>query len=170
MVTCNLFELRLSILNHDDPIVSYDFRTDMPPGTRVILTCQRTYLDASGSLSLWIGYNEMITLEAPIQDGCCQHHGQIDIDSSDQKAFDLFGRINSGDSPGVSTSISEEVTIVLTVGARQRLREFGRNNADLVGKMVLEDGDIRYVEISESILIPMNPAYQPSSEKTGPGR
>jgi hypothetical protein len=162
MIACNLFEVNLSVSGEENPIVDYLFYTDLPAGTQVILSCQRTYLDLRGSLSLWVGYNERLTVVPSVQDGYCGCRGRIDVVASDKKASDLFKQINSNSPPGISTPVSEMFTIVLTVGGRQRLKEFGRNNSELSGNLVSDRGGIKVVEVSREIRIPMKSAFQPT--------
>jgi hypothetical protein len=48
------------------------------------------------------------------------------------------------------------------VGGRQRLREFGRNNSELLGTLVTDRGGIKVVEAVRELRIPMKSTLQPA--------
>ena len=68
MLVCNLFELSLSVTGDETPIVDYLFYTDLPAGTQVLLSCERTYLNLRGEDSLWVGLNGRLTLIPAFQE------------------------------------------------------------------------------------------------------
>ena len=161
MVTCDVFELKLNLTDGDTPAIDYVFYTDLPAGTRVVLSCQRTFVNMRDEQSLWVGYNEALEVKPSIHGDYNGGRGRIDVVSSDKKALQLFNQINSSLSPGIKSSVSDAFTVVLTVGARQRLRQFGKKNSELSGQMVSKRGDISVIEVSRSVHVPMKPSFQP---------
>jgi hypothetical protein len=151
MVTCDFFEIDANVSDGHNPVIEYKLYTDLPAGTQVILSCQRTFQDMRGELSLWIGHNERLIVMASVLGSynCCR--GQVDVVASDKKALALFKEINQSFSPGVKSPVSDTFTLVLTVGARQRLRQFGNKNADMSGQMVSYVGGINIVEIAKPL-------------------
>ncbi len=162
MVVCNLFEVILSVSGNENPIVDYLIYTDLPAGTQVLMSCRRTYRDRHANDSLWIGESERLTLVSQVQDGYCGWRGKINVETSDKKALEHFRQLNSVYSPsGISTPVSETLTITFMVGGRQRLKEFGgANNAELSGDFVSDCGGIKVVEDSRSVRIPMKSTFQ----------
>lgn len=158
MVVCNLFDVGIKLCGGENPIVDFLIRTDLPAGTQIIYSCRRSYQDSQGEDSLWVGQSEKLT----VSDGgeCC---GRIDMIASDKKAAEHYRQLNTGYSPpGISTSVSDTVTLRFVVGGRQRLREFGRNNAELSGNLVAIRGGINIVEAIRELTIPMNSTFQPA--------
>ena len=168
MVTCNVFELTLSVIGGDRPRVEYSLHTDLPVGTQVIISCDRTFEDKRGSLRVWVGYNETLNLMPSLQNGFSEYRGIIDVVESDKQAFDLFRKIRNSSfpPPGNKTPISDIFTVILTVGARQRLREFGKYNANLSGLMVSEWGVVNVIEVRRDNFLPMSPDFQPVIDST----
>jgi len=162
MVTCDLFEMNLAVKQKGGkPYLVWSFVTDLPARTQVILSCSRTFLNMRGDTCVWTGHNERLEVQPNALGDYNGTAGRIDVDDSDQKALDLFNEIHTAFSSGVKTPVSDELTLCLTVGARQRLRAFGRNNSDLSGHMVSRAGDINKVEICKSVVVPMQDAFQP---------
>jgi hypothetical protein len=158
MIVCNLFDVSLDISGDEFPIVIFVIRTDLPSGTQIISTCRRSYRDAQGTDSLWVGQGDRLVVSA---DGECR--GRIDINASDKKASDYFRQLNTGHtSPGISSPISDTVELGFMVGGRQRLREFGRNNSELSGALVTDHGGIKVVEAVRKLHIPMKSHLQPT--------
>jgi hypothetical protein len=158
MIECNRFDVSLNVSGDEIPIVIFVIRTDLPSGTQIISTCRRSYRDAQGTDSLWVGQSDRLVVCA---DGECR--GRIDINASDKKASDYFRQLNTGhSSPGISSPISDTVELGFMVGGRQRLREFGRNNSELSGTLVTERGGIKVVEAVRKLRIPMKSSLQPT--------
>lgn len=167
MVKCDLFEVKLAVENEGDkPYLVWSFYTDLPAGTQIILTCNRTFLDMQGDKCLWTGHNERIEVEPKAHGDYNGAGGRIDVNASDKKALELFNQINAGFSPGIKTPVSDELTLGFTAGARQRVRAFGRNNSELSGQMVTTTGGINVVEMKKSVLIPMQKELQPIETDT----
>lgn len=158
MVVCDLFEVCVHVSGDESPIIDFVIRTDLPVGTQILLSCRRTYRDSRGEESLWVGQSERVTVS---ERGECR--GRIDIASSDMSASEHYRQINAGHSPpGISSSVSDTVTLTFVVGGRQRVSDFGRNNSELSGSLVVKRGGIKIVEAVRELRIPMTPALQPS--------
>lgn len=158
MIVCNLFEVDVTVIGGDNPIVDFVIRTDLPAGTQVIYSTHRTYLDSAGEASVWVGQNDRLTIS---EAGECR--GRIDMFASDKKAAEHYRQINSGYSKtGISTPVSDTVELEFVVGGRQRLREFGRNNSELSGTLVTDRGGIKVVEAVRELRIPMKSTLQPT--------
>ncbi len=161
MITCDLFELQLELSDSDNRSLKYMFYCDLPAGTRVVLSCQRTFKNTRGETCLWVGFNTALEIQSNVHGDYNGGVGVIDVDASDRKAFEQFKQINKGFSGGIQTPVSDNFTVVLTVGARQRLKAFGRNNSSLNGDMVGENGGINVVEVEKSCKIPVKDELQP---------
>lgn len=157
MVVCNLFSVDAHVLDDRTRVVQVVIRTDLPSGTQIIYSVDRTYLDKKGELSLWVGQGDRIVV-----DRSNECHLDIDIDASDEMALDYFRQLNSGSFPSGNISpVSDTVDISFVVGARQRLKEFGRNNSELTGMVVREAGSVKIVESRHQFCIPMEQKFQP---------
>lgn len=162
MVQCEVFEVKVDLEDDNGkPCLAWTFYTDLPAGTQVILACKRTFLDMRGDTCLWTGHNERLEVRPKVQGDYNGASGRIDVHASDKKARGLFDEISTGSAPAIKTPVSDELTLGFTVGARQRLRAYGQNNAELRGKMVSANGDINVVVVRKSICIPMQKELQP---------
>lgn len=162
MVVCNAFEVSLNVSGGENPILDFLIRTDLPAGTQIIYTCRRSYRDAHGEDSLWVGQSERVAVS-----GECECRGRIDMNVSDKKASDHYRQLNTDYSPpGISSPVSDTVTITFMVGGRQRLKEFGRNNSELSGTLVSDRGGIKIVEVIRELHIPMKSTFQPTSSSS----
>lgn len=157
MVTCDVFDLQVDVI--EDRLLQYEFHTDLPAGTRVIVVCTRDYEDMRGEGRVWRGYSSMVELRAPISGPLFGQKGIIDVRLSDQKGLNLFREIRG--SSKIRTPVGDDLTLALTVGARQRHRAFGRYNCDLSGKKVENSGGINVVEVRCSVKLPMDGDLQP---------
>jgi hypothetical protein len=158
MVVCNLFEVSVNVSGDEIPVVDFVIRTDLPAGTQIIYTCRRSYRDSQGEDSLWVGQSERLAVS---EGGECR--GRIDIIASDKKASEHYRQLNTGYSPpGISSPVSDTVELGFMVGGRQRLREFGRNNSELLGTLVTDRGGIKVVEAVRELRIPMKSTLQPA--------
>jgi hypothetical protein len=161
MLICDIFDVRASVIDGENPTIEYLFYTDLPAGTRVILSCQRTYHDMASELSLWTGHSETMDVMPAVHGSYNGGRGRINVVESDKRGLALFQQINRSNGPGIKSKVSDELTLVFTVGARQRIRDFGKNNNELSGQMVNTAGGIHVVEVQQSIHIPMRDDIQP---------
>jgi hypothetical protein len=143
------------------PQVRYFFYTDLPAGTKVILSCQRTYTNTQGERCVWVGRDEAVLTEPSVQGTYSGARGQIDVVGSDRRAFERFKQIRSAFSPDIASAVSDVLSVILTAGARQPLKEFGRNNAHLSGQLVRRRGDVNIVQVSKDVKVPVRKECQP---------
>lgn len=165
-VRCDVFELEASVKDlSTNPILCYRFWTDLPAGTIVGLSCSRRYLDLSGDSCLWSMIQDGLLVQPKVYGDFCGGRGEIDVNSSDaegRKEFDdLLGEFSSG----IASPVGAEVHLVLSVGARQRLRAFGKNNRSLCGAMVFDAGGINCVQVEATLNVPMADKYQPIDQE-----
>ena len=162
MIQCNFFEIRLLRLVDEFP-QSVDFlcQTDLPEGTRLILSCQRRFTNTRGEECLWIGQDEELEISSDGSSDSNGCRGHIDVVNSDRKALDRFKQISSESSAGIASPVSDNLELVITVGARQPLKGFGKHNAFLCGRMVREDGGVKFVRETLNVNLPMDRQYQP---------
>jgi hypothetical protein len=165
-VTCNKFDVLLDTSKLYEHEIAFTCHTDLPLGAVVILSCQRTYIDSLGKTALWIGHSDRLTVlyNSEIKSNCIT--GTINIDESDKQARSLYNQIHASDSAFVLSPVSSEFTMVFTVGARQRLREFGNLNINMSGTMVTKSGGINVVIVRQSIDVAMCGDYQPTLNKS----
>lgn len=164
MVECNLFELTVDLVEQDGtPLIRYFFFTDLPAGTRVILSCQRTYTNVQGEQCVWVGHDEAVFTKPSVHGSYNGANGQIDVVASDRQAFQRFKQTRSSFSPGIASQVSSVVTVILTVGARQPIEAFGRNNVHLSGRMVRNRGEVNVVKVSKDIEVSVCKECQPTS-------
>lgn len=161
MIICDIFELTLTLKDEGGPFIEYNYYTDLPAGTRIFLSCERTYIDLSEEECVWGGYDEEIFVEPATYGDFNGGSGRIDVVESDKQALKLFNQINKNFSSSIKAPVSDVLTIDLIVGARQRLKAFGKNNSELSGQMVHDSGGINIVNVSESITLPMLSELQP---------
>ena len=162
MVQCDVFEVKVDLEDESGrPYLVWTFHTDLLAGTQVILACERTFSDMLGATCLWTGHNERLEVHPNVHGNYNGANGRIEVYASDKKARELFEEISTGSAPAIKTPVSDEMILSFTVGARQKLRAYGRNNTELRGKMVSANGDINVVVVSKSICIPMQRELQP---------
>lgn len=159
MIRCDIFELRLSCGN--GATIDYLLWTDLPAGTRVMVTCKRSFINLRNETRVWMGYNDALEVKPSVHGDFNGLKGTIDIRESDQIASSMFDSIQSAHSAGIQSKVSDEVVVVMSVGGRQRLRAFGKNNESLSGQMVDESASPRVVRVSKSLVIPMDNDLQP---------
>ncbi|MCA9107476.1 MAG: hypothetical protein KDA83_18820 [Planctomycetales bacterium] len=160
MVVCERFDVIFGISGADNPVLRFEILTDLPAGTLVIYSVRRTYRDSHGGDCAWVGKSDKIAIA---EGGKC--HGRIEINESDAIAAGHFRQIDSGSSaPRISGLVSDTLELSFVVGARQRLREFGRKNSEFAGTLVANRGGINVLEVSHEIMLPMKSSLQPTSE------
>lgn len=158
MIQCDLFETTARLV--EDNLLQFQVTTDLPPGTRVLVSCERTFVNYLDEHCVWIGFNDFLEIP-PGGNGCNRAAATIDITASDNLASSSFRGIMKGNAAVIKAPVSDELRLVFTVGARQRLREFGKNNSQLVGKMVKSEGGVAFVSAVVCVHCPMATKYQP---------
>lgn len=166
MIKCDVFELSAEVVEKTGKLVlTYLFYTDLPPHTRAIVTLRRTFLNSRDEECVWGGFNSAEMLNPGVHGDYAGLAGEIDIAMSDQIGADRFREINQSFSAGISAPASDRLSLIVTVGARQRLRAFGKNNANLSGVMVVNSGGINVGESVVTVEVPMADELQPLREK-----
>ena len=114
-----------------------------------------------GTKCVWVGHNERIEIQPAIRGDFNGVTGRVDLVASDRRASLRFERINGEFSSGVKGKVSDQLTVSMTVGARQPMRLFGKNNCNLSGVMVTHTGEVNVVIVEKIILTPMPAELQP---------
>lgn len=164
LLTCDLFELRLALTGGDCPKVEYLFYTDLPAGPVVIISCYRTYENMRGEKCVWAGYDGKRELIPNAHGDFSGGKDIVDVYNSDKQGFEFFNALSSSFSAGIKTRVSDEFIVSITLGGRQRLRAFGKNNSGMNGQMVSKAGEINVVQVSANIVVPMAEEFQPLSQ------
>jgi len=110
---------------------------------------------------VWLGDGDTLYLQPSIYGDFNGIQGRINVVDSDKGSYSLFKEINRSFGRGITSRVSDEMTIIFTVGAKQRLRIFGKRNCELQGGMVTKHGDINIVNVQKDIFIPMLEELQP---------
>ena len=166
MVQCNIFDFKLDLKKSSNGAkVVYKYWTDLPCGTLVGLCFFRLYKDNADNDCMWTLFEEELTV-APKELGDFNGgHGTLYVERGDRNALEEFEDEAFGEfGTGINGRVSDEITFVLTVGARQRIKAFGKNNCNLSGSEVFESGGINIVEVEASILLPLEEELQPLRE------
>jgi hypothetical protein len=154
MIECNRFDLSISFIDPEVPIVRYQILTDLPAGTRVIISAYRTYLDYEGNECVWsLFWDDFFFGKSEGDTNGVE--GIIDINAGDKIARREFEDTLSDYSSGIEGELSDEIVVDATVGLRQRLKIFGKNNCNLVGQRVHDDGTMHLVKGGTSIFCPI---------------
>jgi hypothetical protein len=154
-LVCNHFDVSASVLA-DAKTIEFSLRSDLPPGTLVILSVQRKYLDYHGQPSIWVGHSERFALGDSRDVAGGVYSGFVDTFHSDTIAYNLFRRINTDGNSSTSSLPSNELDLIFTVGLRQQLKVFGKNNAFLSGSKVSKDGNISIVRAVTTLKLPLD--------------
>lgn len=152
-VTCEVFRVSIKI---DGDLASFECQTDLPPGTLVIVSADRRYTTAAGEACIWTTFNDRIEVQAGVSlNGFA---GSFSISAGDRRARQLYNRI----APRPRQRMPDELTLTAVAGGRQRLREFGRNNANLMGALVTVQGELHVVQAEATVVTPMLVTLQPA--------
>lgn len=161
MVTCDTFELEVSLTGEGAPVIAYSYWTDLPAGTVVSLECSRWYLDHEGRRCLWTLHDARLAVSVKGLGDFNGGSGRIDVISGDREALAEFEATIGSSSKGINSQVSDDVTVSLCVGARQPLRAFGPGNAKLSGQMVARSGGVQVVTVAKSVRVPLQAEFYP---------
>jgi len=162
MITCDLFELSLEIeQTPNGPELVYKFWSDLPAGTLAGVSVTRTYRDMDGVECLWTLFDDEVQLTKGVMGDYSGGAGRVNIAQGDREGSEEFEDMLGDLSYGISTPVGDEITVNVSVGGRQRLRVFGRNNSNLIGQMVAEEGGIMVAEVRGVVILPLDPGLQP---------
>lgn len=162
-IYCEVFEVEEVRVTHREgrPEIHYKLWTDLPAGTLPGLVCYRSYTNWRNEGCVWTMVEDELTIVPDIRGDYNGVVGNIDVIKADIKAKKRFEELLSDLSAGIRTPIGDEIEMIFTVGARQRLKAFGKNNANLTGPLVQEAGGVRYIELSTTVNAPMRRDLQP---------
>ena len=158
VVNCASFECKASVNQQND--VLFSLCTDLPVGTLVGVMFNRSYNDADGQPSVWVGYWESYTVEK-LDDQKNGFSGICSLDESDKLGAAWFKNAHTAISSTISEPVSDSLSVVFTVGGRQKVKAYGKGNRHLSGYLVTKNGDENIVESQASLVCPMNKSYQP---------
>jgi hypothetical protein len=158
---CEVFEANLHVANpYGRPEIHYELWTDLPDGTLVALGCYRNYTNWRNESCVWVMVQDALTVVPNIKGDYNGVAGVIDVVKGDLEAKEEFEELLRG-SAGIRTPVGDEIEVIFTVGARQRLKAFGKNNQNLVGRLIQERGPIHFIELKAIVNAPMRRDLQP---------
>lgn len=121
----------------------------------------RLYTDTRGDQCIWNLWNDAVLL-TPVGPGDRNGaNGSLDIDEGDAHGLSRFNELLVPYSSGIQKLIDHDVRVQATVGTRQPLKAFGKNNCNLEGGMVFNSGGINIVREEVILQIEMLSKYQP---------
>jgi hypothetical protein len=160
MIECNRFDVSVSFADSEVPTIRYRILTDLPAGTRAIISAYRIYLDYEGNECVWsLFWDDFFFGKA--EGDVNGIEGTIDINTGDKIARKEFEDTLSDYSSGIEGELSNEIIVDATVGLRQRLKIFGKNNCNLLGQCVHDDGTMHLVKSGTSIFYPISDENSP---------
>ena len=158
MMTCDVFDLLVLV---EGRTFRWTVSTDLPGGTRIIVDVSRRYNDTRGDECLWTLWNDAVLLTPTGPGDRNGATGTVDIDAGDAQGLSKFSELLGPYSSGIATPIGPAVYVEVTVGARQPMKAFGKNNCNLSGGMVVESGGINIVRKEAVFSVEMRREYQP---------
>jgi hypothetical protein len=158
MITCDVFDLDASI---DGRTLHWKISTDLPGGTRIIVSVFRLYTNTGGDQCVWILWDDAVLLTPTGSGDCNGASGTLNIDQGDKNALAQFNELLGPYSSGVTSPIGDELRVQATVGGRQPLKAFGKNNCNLSGAMVVEASPVNIVREEVVLEVEMRPEFQP---------
>lgn len=158
VVMCTIFTCKAAVTHHRE--ITFSLITDLPIGTLVGVMFTREYRDIDKSRSVWVGFWESYNVDE-LDNDRCGFNGSCLVDSSDKLGATWFKNAHKSISSTISEPVSDKITIVFTVGGRQRVKYFGKGNKHLAGVDVIKDGDDNIIEKHVILTCPMSTIYQP---------
>lgn len=164
---CEIFEAEVGLGGSPGrPEIHYKLWTDLPAGTLMALSCYRSYLSWRNERAVWVMAEDELIVRPNVLGDFNGAQGVISVEKADLHAKKEFEqRLKSGFSAGIQTPVGDEVELIFTVGARQRLKAFGKNNRNLAGPLVQEEGGVRFVELRKKVKVPLRSDLQPLREE-----
>src|SRR5688500_8041205 len=161
MIRCDHFSLDVAVERRESAQLVIQLVTDLPAGTLVNVDCTRVYLTLRDQPALWTLFDERLEIQPAFHGDFSGLERSIDVEAGDAEASAEFEEALGSFSSGIRTKVSDTVTVTATVGARQRLKAFGRNNENLRGSEVSQKGDLKIVQAVVEIDVPMREDQQP---------
>lgn len=160
MLQCNYFEVSAHATAENSRQIGHRLLTDLPEGTVAIVNVSRYYLDCQGAKCVWTLFGERVSL-TKMKGDFNGFQDVFDIDTGDKRARASFERILSDYSSGIRGELSQEVFVSYTIGLKQRLKAFGKNNCNIEGQYVHDDGVIRIIRGETSVIISISEENKP---------
>jgi len=166
MIICDLYQLSAELKGESGRRkISYSLYSDLPAGTRAIISLERFYYNSRGEKCVWTGvgpgFGDEAFFKPNIYGDFAGLEDEIDVELFDRCALEEFEAIITSLSLGVVCRVSDELQLIISVGARQRIRAFGKNNENLTGGMVAKKGSVNIVEAEISFNAPVLAESQP---------
>lgn len=161
MITCDVFEVEVETVQEPLRLLKYRYWTDLPAGTFVILDCTRSFVDHTGKERHWALHNERLMVSPSARGDFNGGAGEIAVNSGDQAALKQFEELLPHLSAGMRTPPTSRIRLHFSVGARQRLKAFGRSNEGLGGAMVSSVGEIKVVRVEQFVDCPLDNRFNP---------
>ncbi len=161
MIECSIFDVKIEVVGNPKRVIKWKFFTDLPCGTNVIVSCKRIYQDYDGDDCVWSLENDTYIVEPTDSGDLSGAKSKFDVDKADKDAQKEFNESINQYSSGIKTPVSNEIIIRFSVGGRQKLKAFGKQNKNLVGSMVSESGRVKVVLVESRVELPIKPEYQP---------
>jgi len=158
MITCDAFDLDLVV---EGRTLRWTVSTDLPGGTRLIVDVSRRFINTRGDKCLWSLWNDAVLLIATGPGDRNVATGTLNVDEGDAHGLSQFNELLGPYSSGVAKPVGPEIYVEVTVGARQPMKAFGKNNCNLVGGMVAVSGGINIVRGEVVVSSEMRREYQP---------
>lgn len=158
MITCDVFDLNAVV---DGRTLRWTVRTDLPGGTRIIVSVSRRYVDTRGDECVWSLWGDSVLLTATGPGDCVEAKGALNIDEGDAHGLSRFNELLGPYSSGIVNPVGPEIQVQVTVGARQPMKAFGKNNCNLSGGMVSNSGGINIVREVAVVSVEMCRENQP---------
>src|SRR5687768_13720060 len=142
MITCDIFDLNAVV---EGRTLRWSVSTDLPGGTRLIVDISRRYTNTRGDSCLWSLWGDAVLLTATGPGDRNGATGILNIDEGDAHGLARFNELLGPYSSGTVNPVRPEIHVQVTVGARQPMKAFGKNNCNLAGGMVADSGGINVV-------------------------
>lgn len=159
MITCDVFDLDAVV---EGRTLRWTASTDLPGGTRLIVSISRRYTNTRGEECLWSLWGDAVLLTATGPGDRNGATGSLDIDEGDARGLSQFNELLGPYSSGTVQPVGHEIHVQVTVGARQPMKAFGKNNCNFAGGMVADSGGINIVREEVVVLAEMRREYQPT--------
>jgi hypothetical protein len=158
MITCDVFDLDAVV---EGRTLRWSVSTDLPGGTRLIVDISRRYTNTRGDECLWTLWGDAVLLTPTVRGDRNGASGTLNVDDGDARGLLQFNKLLGPYSSGTVRPVGTDIHVQVTVGARQPMKAYGKNNSNLAGGMVAESGGINIVREEVVVLAEMNSEYQP---------
>jgi hypothetical protein len=162
MIECDAFDVEIKVIESPDRIIAWELFTDLPCGTKVIVSCNRVYKDYDDEECVWTLDDDTFIVEPTSHGDLNGAKNKFDVDKADKKALVKFNDSITQYSSGIKTTVSDEINLSFIVGGGQIIKAFGKYNGNLTGSMVFDSGGIQIIEVESKVILPMSPKYQPT--------